>query len=77
MNKKPADKKETEEFMETLRKLDEAASKPHKNDDICSICLKTIDSSLKRLDCSHKFHINCFGQLKQTFNKCPVCMKAF
>ena len=77
MNKKPAKKNETDEFMETLRKLDEATSKSHKNDEICAICLKTITSGLKRLECSHKLHIDCFDSLKQDFQKCPVCLRKF
>ena len=40
----------------------------------CSICLELLnDETLKQLECSHIFHINCIDMWAETKNSCPLC----
>ena len=60
-----------------LELIDEVTKSKHKNASICVICRGDINSALKRLDCTHKFHMTCFQQYEMNNYKCPVCLKPF
>ena len=70
-------KKTSQAFLMELDLIDQVTKSKHKNASICVICRGTIDSALKRLGCTHKFHMTCFQQYEMNNYKCPVCLKAF
>lgn len=68
----PDENRMTEERIENLPQI----TIEEELEDTCSICLDTIPigSSIYRIPCNHKFHINCLRpQLINYNSRCPVC----
>jgi hypothetical protein len=41
--------------------------------DNCSICLDKLNIGYITLECNHKFHTKCLGQLLEYNSQCPYC----
>ena len=45
-------------------------------EDECAICLSTLNDKINViLCCNHKYHYECFTELKNKYTECPLCRK--
>ncbi len=52
---------------------DNISLKSETSDNCCSVCLYSLKTNVKVLDCKHSFHENCINEWLKAKNNCPLC----
>ena len=57
-----------------LRKKSSSFNGGSNDDNLCPICLETLDNNIITINCGHKFHFECLnGWKNEGKNTCPLC----